>query len=316
MPNCLCHIPIRPQRNPREERNKKKAIYAEAVLGYLKIKIKRLFVLIGKVHTLAQKGLSSQMHACCMVRKSVATPKMRSVSSDDSIFSSDAPSILSKVSTASTYTVYETPQLNPNSGKMSTSYSEFSEVHFQDPTNEYAQRAEKMTPARLAGYPAHHSHLRPYIQAAHRGKAARTPLAADPRVGQPTHRVQHRLPATHHVLTRRVAAASRAFRRWWRHGRSCQCSAAVAHSWLRCRCAAPRFPSHTDTCGHGVEEPSLNPSLMEYHLLKSTDAWNRVGYTITQTDGAILIRIPESNLEHMVALLPSPLSEAQTVEDF
>jgi hypothetical protein len=45
----------------------------------------------------------------------VVTPKMRSVSSDDSIFSSDAPSILSKVSTASSYTSYEAPRLSPNS---------------------------------------------------------------------------------------------------------------------------------------------------------------------------------------------------------
>jgi hypothetical protein len=45
----------------------------------------------------------------------VVTPKMRSVSSDDSIFSSNAPSILSKVSTASSYTVYEASTLTPNS---------------------------------------------------------------------------------------------------------------------------------------------------------------------------------------------------------
>ncbi|KAI4681537.1 hypothetical protein J4E81_009895 [Alternaria sp. BMP 2799] len=45
----------------------------------------------------------------------VATPQMRSVSSDDSMFSSIAPSILSKASTGSSYTVYETPPLSPNS---------------------------------------------------------------------------------------------------------------------------------------------------------------------------------------------------------
>jgi hypothetical protein len=45
----------------------------------------------------------------------VMTPQMRSVSSNDSMFSSNAPSILSKVSTASSYTLYETPPLSPNS---------------------------------------------------------------------------------------------------------------------------------------------------------------------------------------------------------
>ncbi|PIL28161.1 hypothetical protein GSI_09698 [Ganoderma sinense ZZ0214-1] len=41
------------------------------------------------------------------------------------------------------------PQYNPSTGKTSTAYSEFSEARFQDPTNEYAERACKMPLSRI-----------------------------------------------------------------------------------------------------------------------------------------------------------------------
>ncbi|KAI4945749.1 hypothetical protein J4E91_007662 [Alternaria rosae] len=47
--------------------------------------------------------------------QSVVTPQMRLVPSNDSMFSSNAPSILSKASEASSYTVYDTPLLSPDS---------------------------------------------------------------------------------------------------------------------------------------------------------------------------------------------------------
>ena len=42
------------------------------------------------------------------------------------------------------------PRYNPNSGRSSTSYSEFSEVKFQGPMDEYAERAGKMSQNRIA----------------------------------------------------------------------------------------------------------------------------------------------------------------------
>lgn len=42
------------------------------------------------------------------------------------------------------------PQLNPNTGKFSTSYSDFCELRFRGPTEEYSERAGKMSHSRIS----------------------------------------------------------------------------------------------------------------------------------------------------------------------
>ena len=42
------------------------------------------------------------------------------------------------------------PWLNPNTGKYSTNYSEFCEPRFRHPTQEYAERASKMSHSRIS----------------------------------------------------------------------------------------------------------------------------------------------------------------------
>jgi hypothetical protein len=64
-----------------------------------------------------------------------------------------------------------------------------------------------------------------------------------------------------------------------------------------------------------VKKESLNTTLVQDYLLEATDAGDRVRNSSRATNFARLVRIPETDLEHVIRLSPDSVGEVKRVED-
>jgi hypothetical protein len=74
--------------------------------------------------------------------------------------------------------------------------------------------------------------------------------------------------------------------------------------------------SNVRVLGDRVQEETLDPSLVEDHLLEPRDARGGVGNPVAALDLPVVVWVPQVNLQHVVGLPPHSVSEVETVEDF
>lgn len=64
-----------------------------------------------------------------------------------------------------------------------------------------------------------------------------------------------------------------------------------------------------------IEEPPLNPALVNHDLLETADAGNGVRDTRGAADNALLVGVPETDLQHVVYLDPCLVTKSEAIED-
>lgn len=67
---------------------------------------------------------------------------------------------------------------------------------------------------------------------------------------------------------------------------------------------------------NGIEEKAFDTALVQNHLLEPTNPGDGVGNTVRSSNPALLIWVPETNLDHVVGFAPYAVCEIERVEDF
>src|ERR1700754_4297052 len=67
---------------------------------------------------------------------------------------------------------------------------------------------------------------------------------------------------------------------------------------------------------HGIKKESLDASLVQHDLLVAADVRDCVRNSVTSPEDSFFVRIPETDLKHVVGFDPRPVAKIERVKNF